>query len=103
MMDSRYLYQGLCGLARAHHASPMAGHLGAALVAGHFFAQENPELDAAVYLGIARDLDRIVNGEESLWFDPEAAGITVPEMFAPFPRGSPARASVGSIATSTLR
>lgn len=100
MMDSRYLYQGLCGLARAHHASPMAGHLGAALLAGHFFAQENPELDAAVYLGIARDLDRIVNGEESLWFDPEAAGITVPEMFAPFPPGSPAPESVGSIATA---
>jgi hypothetical protein len=100
MIDSRYLYQGLCGLARAHLASPMAGHLGAALLAGRFFAEEHPDLDAGVYAGIARDLDRIVAGEESLWFDPEAAGITVPEMFAPFPLGSPAREPVGSIATA---
>jgi hypothetical protein len=100
MIDSSYLYQGLCGLARAHRASPMAGHLGAALIAGYFFAQEHPRLDPAVYAGVARDLDRVVAGEESLWFDPEAAGITVPEMFAPFPSQPPDAKRVTSIATA---
>jgi hypothetical protein len=97
MIDSRYLYRGLCGLARAHLASSMAGHLGAALLAGWFFAEEHPDLDAGVFAGVTRDLDRIVAGEESLWFDAEEAGITVAELFAPFPRESPAPERVASI------
>jgi hypothetical protein len=100
MIDSSYLYQGLCGLARAHRANSMAGHLGAALLAGCFFADDHDDLDDAVYAGVARDLDRIVAGEESLWFDAEAAGITVPELFAPFPPEPPARGGVASIATA---
>lgn len=100
MIDSSYLYQGLCGLARAHLANSMAGHLGAALVAGGFFAEEHPDLDPAVYAGVARDLDRIVAGEESLWFDAEAVGITVPELFAAFPPEPPAGERVASIATA---
>jgi len=100
MIDSSYLSRGLCGLARAHLASSMAGHLGAALVAGCFFAEEHPDLDATVYAGVTRDLDRIVSGEESLWFDAEEAGITVPQLFAPFPPEPPAAQRVASIATA---
>jgi hypothetical protein len=100
MIDSSYLHQGLWGLARAHQASPIAGHLGASLIAGYFFAQEHPSLDPAVYAGVTRDLDRVVAGEESLWFDPDAAGITVPEMFAPFPPEPPDAKRVASIATA---
>jgi hypothetical protein len=100
MIDSRYLYLGLCGLARAHLASPMAGHLGAALLAGYFFAEEHPDLDPAVYAGVERDLDRVVAGEESLWFDAEAAGITISELFAPFPPEPAATERIESIATA---
>jgi hypothetical protein len=100
MIDSSILYRGLCGLARAHLASPMAGHLGAALLAGCFFAEEHHDLDAAVYEGVERDLDRVVAGEESLWFDAKAAGITVAEMFAPFPEERAAPERIASIATA---
>jgi hypothetical protein len=100
MIDSSYLYRGLCGLARAHLANSMTGHLGAALLAGCFFAEDHADFDAAVYAGVARDLDRVVAGEESLWFDAEAAGITVPELFAPFPSEAPETGAVASIAAA---
>ncbi|MGC9347591.1 MAG: hypothetical protein ACP5JG_05585 [Anaerolineae bacterium] len=86
MIDLGYAYKGLCGLARAHHANTMAGHLGAALIAGYFVGEQHRDLDDAVYLAIEADLDRIVGGAESIWFDPEKAGITIGEMFKPFPR-----------------
>ncbi len=97
MIDARYLYQGLCGLARAHVANSMAGHLGAALVAGYFVGEEHPDLDPAVFAGIERDMDRIIAGEESIWFKPDKAGITVPELFAPFPDEAPAVDDVATI------
>lgn len=37
MIDFKYLYEGVCGPARAHRAGTMAGRLGAAVVAGYFF------------------------------------------------------------------
>ncbi len=85
MIDFEYLYKGLCGLARARRANTLAGHLGAAVVAGYFFGEDNPNLDAQVYVAVTRELDRIIAGDESLWFDPEKAGVTVAELFAPFP------------------
>ena len=36
-------------MARAHNANAMAGHLGAAVVAGYFVGEELPELDERVY------------------------------------------------------
>jgi hypothetical protein len=98
MIEARFLYQGLCGLARAHRANAMAGHLGAALVAGHLLSEAHPELEAGVHAGIARDLDRIVAGEESLWFDPVDAGIGIPELFEPFPTEPPQPERIPAIA-----
>lgn len=43
MINFQYLYRGLCGLARAHRANPLAGHLGAAVVAGYFFGEDQPD------------------------------------------------------------
>ena len=48
MVDFDYLSKGLCALARAHRANTMAGHLGAAVVAGYFFGEEHHELDERV-------------------------------------------------------
>jgi hypothetical protein len=98
MVDFEYLYKGLCGLARAHRANAMAGHLGAAVVAGYFFGEEHHDLDGRVFAAIEEDLDRIVRGEESLWYDAKKAGITVPELFAPFPEEDPAAEQISTIA-----
>ena len=85
MVEFAYLYKGLCGLAHAHRASAMAGHLGAAVAAGYFFGEEVPDLDDQVYAAVERDLDRIIGGEEALWYDAAKAGIKVPELFLPLP------------------
>jgi hypothetical protein len=85
MVDFKYLYLGLCGLARAHLANAMTGHLGAAVVTGYFIGEELPDLDQRVYAGIEHELDQIMNGEEAFWYDAEQSGITIPELFKPFP------------------
>jgi hypothetical protein len=100
MIDFDYLYKGLCGLARAHQASGMAGHLGAAVVAGYFFSEAHPDLDDAVYSGVEKQLDRIIRGEESIWFNAKKAGITIPEMFEPFPEEKPQEKQIATIATA---
>lgn len=71
-------------MARAWRANTMSGHLGAALVAGYCFADGHRDLDPRVRSGIAGELDRITAGEET-WFDSDAVGITVAQLFEPFP------------------
>ncbi len=104
MASVEYLYKGLCGLARAHRANAMAGHLGAALIAGYLFSQEHRDLDVEVHAGIEHELERILRGEESLWFDPGVSGITIPELFAPMhdepPRADPAETLAGALSTN---
>ncbi|MBI3468888.1 MAG: hypothetical protein HY000_38275 [Planctomycetes bacterium] len=85
MIDFEYLYKGLCGLANAHRANALAGHLGAAVVAGYFFGEDQSNLPNAVHQGIEKELDRIIGGEEAFWFNAKKAGITAPELFRPMP------------------
>ena len=54
MVDFDYLYKGLCAMARAHRANTMAGHLGAAVVAGYFFGEEHHDLDKRVVGSVTR-------------------------------------------------
>ena len=103
MIDFGYLHKGLCGLANAHRASPLAGHLGAAVVAGYFFGEDQPDLDDAVHRGVEKELDRIIRGEESLWFDPQKAGITVADLFRPLPEEAPQAALISTIAEALSR
>jgi len=98
MIDFEYLYKGLCGLARAHQVNAMAGHLGAAVVAGYFFGEDQPDLDQKVNQALERELDRIIRGDESLWFDPKIAGITVPGLFEPFPDTCSQEGQISTIA-----
>ncbi len=86
MIDIKYLATGLVGLSRAHRASTMTGHLGAALVAGYFFAEQYCDLNVDVYKGIERELNRIINGEEVAFNPRENAAITVGELFEPQPQ-----------------
>lgn len=81
MIGFNYLHRGLSAMAHAHRANSMAGHLGAAVVAGYFFGEDQPDLSAAVIDGVERELDRIVAGDESLWFNPDVAGVTIPQLF----------------------
>ena len=98
MVDFEYLYKGLCGLARAHRANAMAGHLGAAVVAAYFFGEDHPDLDDRVFAAIQKDSDRVIRGDESVWFNAQKAGITVAELFAPFPEEKAAAEEISTIA-----
>jgi hypothetical protein len=98
MVNFEYLCKGLYGLARAHRANAMAGHLGAAVVTGYFFGEQLADLDKKVYAAIEQDLDRIMNGDESLWYDAKKAGISVSKLFEPFPDEKPNPAQIARIA-----
>lgn len=98
MVKFKYLHKGLCGLANAHRASTLAGHLGAAVVAGYFFGEDQSDLDAAVYRGIEGELDRIIRGEEAIWFNAKKAGISVGELFEPLPKERPQEELILTIA-----
>lgn len=81
MIAYHYLERGIAGLGRAHLAGSMSGHLGSALLAGYFLGEMKPDLDPGVHFAIERDLERILGGEEAVWFDPAKAGITVEALF----------------------
>jgi hypothetical protein len=98
MVDFSYLYKGLCGLARAHQANTMAGHLGATLAAGYFFGEEHQNVDERVHAAIEKELDRVVAGEEAFWFDPKKAGVTIAELFEGFPDERPQTELISTIA-----
>ncbi len=85
MIEFEYLKRGLYGMANAPRAGSMAGHLGAAVIAGYFIGEDQSDLPNGVFAGIRHDLNRITGGEESIWFDPKKAGITAAELFAPLP------------------
>jgi hypothetical protein len=97
VIDSGYLQKGLCALARAHRVSLMSGHLGAAIVAGCFIAEQHPDLDARVYEGIQGELDRIIRGE-SVFSPDRSAAMSTARMFAPFPNEQQPGASIDGIA-----
>lgn len=84
MLEDRYLYAGVCALARAHLAGPMSGHLGASVVAAWLFTRDMPGLPGETCQAIAREADRIERGEETVWFDQARTGLTVADLFEPF-------------------
>lgn len=99
MIDHRYLVAGLRGLGNAPRAgTTMAGHLGAAVVAGYFIGEDHADLDPEVTAAIESELDRVIAGEESIWFDPAKAGMTAAELFAPLPEEAPGEPAADSLA-----
>ena len=103
MIDFDYLYRGLCGLARAHRANTMAGHLGAAVAAGYFFGEEHHDLDPKVYAAVEGELERVLAGDEAIWFNAKKAGITVAELFEKLPEEQPHKQRIGEIAKALER
>ncbi len=100
MIDFGYLYRGICGLGHAHQASVLSGHLGAALLAGYFFGEDNTDLPEAVYRGVESELNRILQGEEAIWFNPRKAGLKPQDLFKKFPQEEALENSAESIARS---
>lgn len=97
MIDFDFLDQGVRGLANAHKAGTMAGHLGAAVAAGYFFGEDQSDLPQAVFVGIQGELERIIRGEEAIWFDAKKAGIAPSELFERLPKEEPDANAIGSI------
>ncbi len=98
MVDFKYLYKGICGIANAHPLGTMAGHLGAAVATGYFIGEDLSDLPAEVYQGIERELERVIAGEESIWFDVKKTGTQPTDLFRPFKEQSPTPIAVNSIA-----
>ena len=103
MIAFEYLYQGVCGLARAHRAGTMAGHLGAAVAAGYFYGEDHAQLPDGVYRGVEGELKRIEDGEEAIWYNAKQAGITPSEMFQPFPTEPSDPSLIASIADALAK
>ena len=102
MVNFDYLAKGLYALARAHHVNTMAGHLGAAIVAGYLIAENHPNLDEKVCAGIKAELDRIICGE-SVFSPGENAAISVREIFTPLPKAPPKENLIDGIADALTR
>ncbi|MDA1166385.1 MAG: hypothetical protein O3B13_25095 [Planctomycetota bacterium] len=100
MIDFDYLYKGICGLGNAHKAGTMAGHLGAAVVAGYFFGEDQSDLPKEIYQGIEGEFERIIAGEEGFCFNTKKAGLTPTDLFKPFPKEASNEDVITSIATA---
>jgi hypothetical protein len=98
MIDFGYLYKGVCGLATAHQAGTMAGHLGAAVAAGYFFGEDQSELPDGVFRGVEGELDRIIAGEEAIWFNAKKVGVTPTQLFSSLPKEEARPETIRSIA-----
>lgn len=100
MIDFQYLHTGLYGLANAHKAGTMAGHLGAATVAGYFFGEDQSDLPDEVFRGIEGEIKRIIAGEEAIWWNAKKAGITPADLFKPLPKEDPGPDTIKTIAVA---
>ncbi len=103
MIEFDYLYRGVCGLANAHRAGVLSGHLGAAVVAGYFFGEDHTELPEEVCRGVEGELDRIIQGEEAIWFNARKAGLTPSDLFKKFPQQPAQEKPVESLAQALNR
>ena len=64
---------------------------------GYFFSEEQSDLPEAVDRGITGELDRVIAGEEAIWFNAKKAGVTPTELFDPFPQEEADPDSIPSI------
>ncbi|MBI1246808.1 hypothetical protein GC197_03060 [bacterium] len=98
MVQHDYLIHGVNGLANAHLAGTMAGHLGAAVAAGYFWGEDQSDLPDEVFRGVEGELDRVMAGEEAIWFNAKQAGVTPEQLFNPLPKEEPQPDSISKIA-----
>jgi len=100
-LDDSYLEQGLNALARAHHMSSMAGHLGASFVAGYYVGQQRPNLEPTVSKGIESDLQRVIRGESVFGKRmSRKSQLADADLFEPFPKQKPDETLIDGIAAA---
>ncbi|XZE55034.1 hypothetical protein SH139x_001020 [Planctomycetaceae bacterium SH139] len=100
-LDVRYLEKGLNALARAHHMSSMAGHLGASLIAGYYVGVQRPDLDDEVCKGIQDDVERVIGGESVFGKKmSRKSSLDDSDLFEAFPRQSADATLIEGIAES---
>jgi len=100
MIDFHYLKTGIDGLANAHKAGTLAGHLGAAVVAGYFFGEDQSDLPDGVFRGIEGEMKRIIAGEEAIWWNAKQAGVTPADLFQKLPQEEPKPDTIQTIAVA---
>ena len=100
MIDFKFLRLGVNGLANAHKAGTMAGHLGAAVTAGYFIGEDQGDLPTAVFTGIEGELKRVIAGEEAIWWNAKKVGITPADLFQPLPEEKPTPDAIPTIAAA---
>ncbi len=103
MIDFAYLETGIYGLANAHRAGTMAGHLGAAVVAGYFLGEDQGDLPDEVFRGIEGEIKRVIAGEETIWWNVKQAGITPADLFQPLPKEEPKADTIRTISEALQR
>jgi hypothetical protein len=104
MIDFKYLSMGLNALARAHHMTSMAGHLGASLIAGYFIGEQRPDLDPEVKKGIESDLDRIMSGSSIFGTKMlKKPKLTDSELFESFPKQKPDNSLIDDLAETLAK
>ncbi|PQO44267.1 hypothetical protein [Blastopirellula marina] len=103
MIDFQYLQTGITGLARAHKAGTMAGHLGAAVIAGYFYGEDHGDLPEGVYRGVEGELKRTIAGEEAIWWNVKQVGIEPADLFQPLPKEDPAPDEIDTIADALAK
>ena len=104
MIAHDYLAKSLNAMARAHHMSSMAGHLGASLVAGYFVGEQRPDLDPEVVRGIEDDLGRVMRGESVFGKKmSKKATLSPPELFEAFPKQKPDETLIDGIAETLAK
>lgn len=98
MIDYAYLQKGLAALAQAHTVGSMSGHLGAAVLAGYFVGEDHADLDDPVHDGLRHELDRIIEGEETIWYNLKKSKLSIQEMFLATPGEHSAERTIPEIA-----
>ena len=86
MVDFEYLQKGIVGLANAHPLGTMSGHLGAAVAAGYFIGEDHDGLSVTVTRGIESELNRVLEGEEAIWFNVKKTGVQPAQLFEAGPK-----------------
>lgn len=104
MIKFEYLSKGLNALARAHHMSSMAGHLGGAVVAGYFIGEQRPNLNEVVYQGIEKELDQVIQGGSLFGAKMKKnSSLTDTALFEAFPSEKPDENLVDGIAEALAK
>jgi hypothetical protein len=85
MLQDIYLEKGITALARAGYQNPMAGHIGAAVLAAYFFSHEN-KLDEGAISFLQGVVDDSMEKDRQGWLAGAKDPTAITEIFSPYPQ-----------------